>query len=488
MSKLTKSDKFKDPKYFNLWIEKSNSLVRLYTGKQSDGIIDHRRSIQCLMLMDNMHDFGKSRKNAVNDYKPDFYNIYCNADNYNEKYSCIMLIILKKLNDISLIFSIDGNNIFTKEMFKITSWEKAFREVLIQAGVGIYVMPTKMFIPTIPATINCWSKDYSKNTTSIQNQLIEKLGQTSTILLTSHLDGCGGTCGKIGWHGAVENVEKDFEFNIPLPTGDGNEIIKYKYNHYDDDGKSNGVLTRTFPKRWGKGNTKYTDKDNEYNNRLCSCGGIIDETKPCWDKTCPYKRVDTLDSKYYKKTSTIPNDTIGTLMNDFYAYINHMYPLPDGSQLLKYEQLEFFITTKCLGDFAQAAEAKARNCFFIASDGMQFIMGSKIGTKVLDSGVTKGNVVFFSETGVEGYIYNIFNVITKSGIAIPTPDIISEPEKVSRYYTINESTFISGLKNVFKISYFCLKCLLTALRYFYQSAKFIFMKVYKLYTESKKEV
>ena len=346
-------------------------------------------------------------------------------------------------------------------------------------------MPTKMFIPTIPVTINCWSKDFSKNTTSIQNQLIEKLGQTYTILLTSHLDGCGGTCGKIGWDGAIEKVERDFEFNIPLPTGDGNETIKYKYH---SDGKYNGVLTRTFPKRWGKGNTKYTDKDNEYNNRSCSCGGVIDETQPCWDKLCPYNRVDILDNKYYKKTSTIPNDTIGTLMNDFYAYIHHMYPLPDGSQLLKYEQLEFFITTKCLGDFAQAVEAKSRNCFFIASDVMQFIMGSKIGTKVLDAGLTKGNVIFFSETGVEGYIYNIFNVMTMAGIDIPTPDIISEPEKVSLYYTINKPVFITSLKNVFKISYFCLKCLLISLRYFYQSAKYIFMKVYKLYTESKKEV
>jgi hypothetical protein len=57
------SNKKKISKHALLWFDQKKELLNLYNGINSiTGLSEHRRSIQSLMLIDNLHDFGHNGK------------------------------------------------------------------------------------------------------------------------------------------------------------------------------------------------------------------------------------------------------------------------------------------------------------------------------------------------------------------------------------------------------------------------------------------
>lgn len=77
------------------------------------------------------------------------------------------------------------------------------------------------------------------------------------------------------------------------------------------------------------------------------------------------------------------------------------------------DNIGFFTTLKCIGDFSQCMEAYHRGCMFFAGDSMQFILGSSIGSKMIKNHVgdfkQDAGKHFWVSDSLFNYIFNRFS-------------------------------------------------------------------------------
>jgi hypothetical protein len=439
----------------SIWQSKATSLIAMYTGNGSDGSNYHRESVQSLMLLDNLHDFGHNRTS----YKADMMDIFCDPSKFGTfdggHFTCIFTIILKKLNETSFIFSDDNNDIFTYEMFKMVGWEKVFLSILLD-HTNITTMPKSSWEKTF-FVLHCWSQDSTKKA---QKSIKTLLSENSNYkgLVTSHFDACGGTCETFSDTVASAGPHT-WEFDLPFPTG--NENVMYKYDPH------NGVLMRKFPKKYGNG-TVFSTLLKDGRECRCSSG---DSTKDCipikpgevlGKRRCFFRRADVLALENYPGKSDIPQDSIQELGYELYEYLDYKYP--GGGTKASFKDIEFFITAKGLSDMAQCAEAKLRNCYLLTQDTMQLIIGCKLGAQMIDYGGKLGTVTVSIPT-IVSYIYDIQSFLAAKGIGMPPKSALKSKAAVSEY---DKKTKIV-LSTPAKISSFaraCVSCLFYLLYYF----------------------
>ena len=440
-----------------IWISKTPSLIRLYTGVGFDGKQHQRRSVQSLMLLDNVHDFGHDRKG----YNSHLMDAFCDSKEYGSfdggKFPCIFTLILKKLNQTSLIFSTDGDDIFTYEMFKIVGWEKLFLTIL-HDKTNITTIPKSSWKTTF-FILNCWSQD----TTKKQHKSIKTFLQNNSnyaSLATSHFDACGGTCED--FDETVKNSPPgSILFELPFPTGKDN--VMYEYD------PKQGILQRKFPNKYGRG-TVFNELLKDGRECICTEG---DETNDCIPivpgstmskRKCFYRRVDKLSVDNYPGKSVVPQDSIQQVASDLYEYLDYKYP--GGGVKASFNDIEFFLTAKALSDMAQCAEAKLRNCYLLTQDTMQLIIGCKLGTQMIDYGGKLGTVTL-SNSAIVAYIYDIKKFLKKKGIEMPPASVFKSEDTVDKYINKVEIALDKpSYKKVSEFIGFCLKCIFYLLYYF----------------------
>ena len=440
-----------------IWISKAPSLIRLYTGVGSDGKQHQRRSVQSLMLLDNVHDFGHDRTG----YNSHLMDGFCDPSEYGSfdhwKFPCIFTLILKKLNQTSLIFSTDGENIFTYQMFKIVGWEKLFLNILLDE-TNITTIPKSSWDKTF-FILSCWSQD----TTKKQHKSIKTFLDTNSnyiSLATSHFDACGGTCED--FDKTVKNSPpSSILFELPFPTGKNN--VMYEYD------PKQGILQRKFPKKYGRG-TVFNELLEDGRECICTAG---DETNDCipivpgskmGKRRCFFRRVDKLSVNDYPGKSVVPQDSIQEVASELYEYLDYKYP--GGGVKASFNDIEFFLTAKALSDMAQCAEAKIRNCYLLTQDTMQLIIGSKLGTQMIDYGGKLGTVTL-SNPAIIAYIYDIQNFLYKKGIEMPPVSVLKSEDTVDKYIKkVEISVDKPSHKKVSEFIGFCLKCIFDLLYYF----------------------
>jgi len=402
----------------SIWISKSSSLIGLYTGIGSDGSQHQRKSVQSLMLLDNLHDFGHNRRG----YNSHLMDGFCDPKKYDRgKFPCIFKIILNKLNQTSLIFSRDGNYIFTYEMFKIIGWEKIFLSILLD-HTNITTMPKSLWSKTF-FILKCWSQDTTKKAHKSIKTFLET-NSNYVGLATSHFDACGGTCKSFSE--TVKNSPPgSILFNLPFPSGNDNVLYEY-------DAKQ-GILQRTFPQKYGRG-TVFNELLKDGRECKCTAG---DKTNDCipiapgshmGKRRCFFRRVDKLSVDNYKGKSTVPQDSIQEVASELYQYLDYKYP--SGETKASFNDIEFFITVKALSDMAQCAEAKIRNCYLLTQDTMQLIIGCKLGVQMIDYG---GKKVIVSNPTIIAYIYDIQDFLAKKGIKMPPTSALKSIGSVDKY-------------------------------------------------------
>lgn len=439
-----------------IWISKTPSLIRLYTGIGFDGKQHQRRSVQSLMLLDNIHDFGHDRKG----YDSHLMDGFCDTKEYGSfdggEFSCIFTLILKKLNQISMIFSTNGKkNIFTYEMFKIVGWEKFFLTILHDKTTNIKTIPKSSWKTF--SILRCWSRDTTKKQhESIKTFLKDNSNYTS--LATSHFDACGGTCED--FDETVKNSPPgSILFELPFPTGKDN--VMYKYD------PKQGILQRKFPKKYGRG-TVFNELLEDGRECICTKG---DETIDCIPiapgstmRRCFYRRVDKLSVDDYKGKSVVPQDSIQKVASELYKYLDYKYP--GGGTKASFNDIEFFLTAKALSDMAQCSEAKLRNCYLLTQDTMQLIIGCKLGTQMIDYGGKKGTVTL-SDSSIVAYIYDIEKFLKKKGIEMPPISVLKSEDTVDKYIKKVEIALDKpSYKKDSEFIGFCLKCIFYLLYYF----------------------
>jgi hypothetical protein len=431
---------------FPLWKQREISLISMYNGISLKGKPKQLESIQSLMLLDNLHDFSHNRSNSNKDitYNSRGIDSFCSGYDAKTQPPCIFEIIFKQLNKKSLPFSQFGKNtpIFTRDMFIKIGWEKALLKILIKSGAtNLKWMPRKEFMNSFFA-INCWSHDSMRKGHDLITNELTGLGTEEKGLITAHLDGCGGTCKTL--KKTFDEAPNPISFHLPFPTGD--EHVMYRYD------PKKRILERKFPKKYGKGGVFNIANPK----RECNCTPG-DGTNYCVNiggkNQCPYKRVDVLDDTLLPTSNSLTEDSIVIEGRELYQYLDHKYGSGKG---VTFDDIEFFITAKCLSDLAQAAEAKQRKCFLITQDTMQMILGAKIGTRVIDYGNKIGSV-FMSNEAMNGYIIDIQKKLKASGIPVFNSNQLSS-DSIANY-----------LKTFRRKVFYCLKCLVMVLVFFYTS-------------------
>ena len=397
----------------DIWIDKKDALMLMYKDKTI-------HSVQCLMVLDNIHDFNVSRESDLRKV-----NKWCDPNLYEEEKSntkgnCIFTMLFNKLNKMTKIYGL----VFTKGMFS-TGWEKQFLKVIITEKY-IYNIPTKIFMCDYLKNSDCkgWSLDVGNPLTknlkiklTSEYDPIKKNESQPTKLLSSIFDGNKSTTSDI-----KNNSSSNFDFLLPYISYTDNEVpISYKWTN-DINGK---FLERKFPDKWGKGNVKIHSK------RSCFCEN--NSTKDCniIEKKCPWKRTD----KVYSTEKYNVDDNLKNITKNILTYLKHKYGYKP-SKFVSFDDLEFFFTLKCLGDFAQCLEAEKRNLFLMTADSMQMIIGTKVGAKMIDK-TSRVNIAISNNTAIDFVIKSQHillqntSIIFKNGLPIIPKKLI---KKISETY------------------------------------------------------
>jgi hypothetical protein len=300
-------------------------------------------SVKCLLLLDNIHDWGKPVTGFDN---------YCKKSKTTK---CFVTIVINILNiEQQKITKIE--NLFIIPMFD-PGWEKEFLIVLYNVGTGIKLINNIKFNKIFMSNKNnyCWASDaIDKKESKTKTKLENAINNTKTQLITGYLDACPSNQYIKSSSEALLNAKK-FMFTIPGIT-QGNTKYELK----------NNIFTRVFPSKLGKG----SNWDNE--KRTC--------TKKCKNKTectCDWNRVDSFGPN--NDTNCNTSDSLNIINNNLITYLNKFVIDRDAT----YEDFEFFVTLKTYGDVAQVVEASYLNCWFQTTDSMQFILGCKFGCKML---------------------------------------------------------------------------------------------------------
>lgn len=453
----------KKNKKYNLWNDRTISLVSMYNGIDLTGKQQQKASIQCLLLLDNIHDFSHNRtkeKRSTGEtfitYDARSFDRFCGGS-YDAKKDppCIFEIIFAQLNKTAQVFSQFGlvTPLFTRAMFKQSGWEKALLKILIKSNVtNLKWMSRKNFMNSF-FVLNCWSHDSMRVGHSNIADDLESGKAHEVGLLTAHLDGCGGTCTSL--KDGMDNAVNPFIFHLPFPEGD--KSVLYKYSPVKKS------LVRTFPKQYGKGGVF----DSKNPRRECNCvpGDGTDYCVKVGGKNkCPYVRVDVLDSGKHPHMDSLTEDSIVKEGEELYSYLDHKYGLGKG---VTFKDVEFFVTAKALSDLAQSAEAEQRGCFLLTQDTMQMIIGAKIGARMIDYGNKLGSV-FMSDAAIAGYVYDIHTFMKASGVPIPPKTVLTTKTKFFKW--VNEF----GNKVIY-----CLKCLMYILAFIFTTYGIYTVKIKK---------
>lgn len=130
------------------------------------------------------------------------------------------------------------------------------------------------------------------------------------------------------------------------------------------------------------------------------------------EKNDYYRNIDMIksitDDQKYNIEKKIYKDKIS---NECKSYIDN------GKATEFVNDIGFFTTLKCIGDFSQCIEAYKRDCLFMAADAMQFILGCTVGTKMVknhgwDFWNDIGKYYWISDS-LFNYIYNQFKTDDK---------------------------------------------------------------------------
>jgi hypothetical protein len=425
---------------YPLWNDRTLSLVSMYNGIDLKGKSRQKTSLQCLMLLDNIHDFSHNRTK----YSARSFDRFCGGTyNADVDQPCIFEILFAQLNKKSQIFSQFGlvTPIFTHDMFKKTGWEKAYLNLLIKSGTtNLKWMSRKNFMSSF-FVLNCWSHDSMRKGHSNIIGDFKKANSKDISLLTAHLDGCGGTCTTL--KKGMKDIKYPIIFSLPFPEGD--KVVTYKYT------PSKKSLIRTFPKKYGKGGIF----DSKSPKRECNCtpGDGTDYCVTIGGKNqCPYKRVDVLNSDLMPTQDPTTEDSIVKEGKELYSYLDHKFGMGKG---VTFNDIEFFVTAKALSDIAQCAEAEQRGCFLLTQDTMQMIIGAKIGTRMVDHGNREG-YVYMSTEAISGYVYDIHSFMKASGVPIPPKTVLTTKTEFFKWVDY------FGNKVVY-----CLKCLMYTLSFIF---------------------
>lgn len=411
------------------------NLVKLFRSSNSN-------SFKALIVLDNIHDFGHDRKTTSKqpDYHPHNMDKYCDPTNYNKKYSCILMILLKTLNKYTNA-AIGVPDLFTPDFF-VAGWETAYRDLLLKEGDIVIPVNRSDFWNTI-YVLPCFTKDFPiKSAKSITDDFIKKTGAKQKYLTTAHFDGCGGTCTLFGnITDPKGHPPPNFIFSIPTTIGE----VLYKYDNSEQS------LYRKFPKKYGKG-TSYDEQSDVNSKKRCICSagdGTVDCVNVGGVDKCFYNRVDRLSSDMYQMDPDV-QDTLYDTAENMYKYLDYKYS-QDPNWTVTYNDIKFFVTLKALGDLGQIVEAKLRGCYLFTGDKMQFILGAKMGAMMIDTIAKPRSKIYFSKQGALRYVTYLGLALKKSGVDVEGKSV--EEMKGSLQYLKSKAGR-------------CLQCVLKLLIYF----------------------
>ena len=396
--------------------------------------------IKVLLMLDNLHDFGKERGGDIKDCMIVFILSEINKNNifrtvydeilsYDERYGTNFISFIKEFSGVDDNQNVDFNFSDTdnkhKYFFKCQPWEKVILTQLfkfIDKIQEVYFDPNttivknfnlsqlRGYFPTKlePQTNNSCLTNVAEDTKTTQMSITDtytSYKKYKKSLFTSGFDGNKVT---------RPPVDIDNNSNLTAPSiYDDTNVIYSTIKEERRQGKPS-YYTRTFDNKYGVGGE---------NDKVCNKNGV----------ECKYKRADRYKIGNHKSSV---QDHVENSVNEIQKYLgdnkDNMPFCKDPDSEGKDPDSEgkdpdsegkdvfnFFLTLKALGDYTQLLEARNKDYRFITSDMLQVSMGIIIGVKIM--------FVYDKKQGNK----KIFKIFNCTGDIIPEP-IITQPIKRKR--------------------------------------------------------
>ena len=358
------------------WEQFVYDYFRLLFINQCKADCSNTHSINKLLMFDNIHDFNKPRKS----YKPAQFGVLCNRDTEN----CLVNFLLREIMGVNSTLYSSMKVIYGRNYFG-SGWEAHLLDFLANDEYISYIETTTFnsFTDNILREFQedkseiLWSHDtLSELERPMVDYFRERDIYLKTILLTSAFDGYPGS-----FPDCSQSEEQGFDVNV-RNIYDSTQTINY------NNGESHNLIQRNFPNKFGVGGV---------NSRSCiSEGGYTD----AFHRGCPI-RADVV-SDLCSRSSDKVQDHLSLVAEEAIWNIRETKKSSRGririDELFNKSNTGFFLTLKAMGDYMQLVEAKEKGVVFVTQDSMQFLIGAKIGVKIIKA---HPRGIYYSNFGIE---------------------------------------------------------------------------------------